>query len=210
MKRNWLADQKPLASYLTRLVKVYSESPMMLVIFPEGTLVSRETRPFSERYAKKMEIDDLKNVLLPRSTGLRFCLDKLQSGVEYVYDFTIGYEGIPPPPEDAYGQDFFTLRSVYFLGQSPVRVHLHLRRFALRDMPLKEEDGPAFDKWLRDRWTEKDHLLDAFYKDQQFAVGKDGKRQYIRTNTRHLYECLHLVGWGVPWLAAYVIYRLCR
>jgi len=35
----------------------------------------------------------MKYTLLPRSTGLFFCLQQLQGTVEWVYDCTIAYEG---------------------------------------------------------------------------------------------------------------------
>jgi lysophosphatidic acid acyltransferase/lysophosphatidylinositol acyltransferase len=35
--------------------------------------------------------------------------------------------------------------------------HIHVRRYAIQDLPKEEE---KLGLWLRERWVEKDHLLD--------------------------------------------------
>jgi hypothetical protein len=64
---------------------------------PEGTLVSPLTRPPSEAYAKKQGIEDCRHLLLPRSTGLLFCLRSLSPRIPdlKLVDLTIGYPGVP-------------------------------------------------------------------------------------------------------------------
>lgn len=68
---------------------------MWLMIFPEGTNLSDNGRNASARYAEKAGLQDLRHLLLPRATGLRFCLENLMGSVEWVYDCTVAYEGIP-------------------------------------------------------------------------------------------------------------------
>jgi 1-acyl-sn-glycerol-3-phosphate acyltransferase len=69
--------------------------PMWLVIFPEGTNLSANTRNGSKSWAEKNNIPDMRHQLLPRSTGLLFCLQQLGDTIEWVYDCTVGYEGGP-------------------------------------------------------------------------------------------------------------------
>ena len=69
--------------------------PMWLMIFPEGTNLSANTRKKSKAYADKAGLQDMKHQILPHSTGLQFCLQELGDTVEWVYDCTIAYEGIP-------------------------------------------------------------------------------------------------------------------
>lgn len=69
--------------------------PMWLLIFPEGTNLSSNGREASERWAKKSSQADLRHALLPRSTGLFFCLQELKETTEWVYDCTMAYEGVP-------------------------------------------------------------------------------------------------------------------
>lgn len=70
---------------------------MALLLYPEGTLVSALTRPKSKAYAEKMGIEDMKNLLIPRSTGLLYCLRTLSTVVPdlSLYDITLGYPGVP-------------------------------------------------------------------------------------------------------------------
>jgi lysocardiolipin and lysophospholipid acyltransferase len=45
-------------------------------------------------------------------------------------------------------------------------IHMHWRRFSMSTIPVKDEK--AFDLWLRDRWAEKDKLLEYFTKNGEF------------------------------------------
>jgi lysocardiolipin and lysophospholipid acyltransferase len=69
--------------------------PMWLLIFPEGTNLSDNGRDSSKRWADKNGIADLQHCMLPRSTGLVYCLSELEKTVEYMYDCTVAYEGVP-------------------------------------------------------------------------------------------------------------------
>jgi lysocardiolipin and lysophospholipid acyltransferase len=164
MARKWEQDRPRLAHRLKQLAKS-KDDPMWLLIFPEGTNLSPNTRPKSEAYAKKEDIQHPKHALLPRSTGLRFCLQNLSSSVHWLYDCTLAYEGVP---EDGYPQDYYTLRSLYFEGRPPSGVHMHWRKFPVDQIPLGEDQTEQFEKWIRDRWSEKDVLLDHFYKYGKF------------------------------------------
>lgn len=68
--------------------------PMWLLLFPEGTNISTNGRAKSKAWAEKSGQKDLQHCLLPRSTGLHFCLDELKDTVEWVYDCTLTYEGV--------------------------------------------------------------------------------------------------------------------
>lgn len=64
-------------------------------------------------------------------------------------------------------------------GQPPASVNMYWRRFRVDSIPI---DKPAlFDRWLRDRWTEKDMLLSVYHRtgrfpaDTGFYKGTDGK-----------------------------------
>ena len=107
MARNWAKDKARLQHRLQKLVKgrhggpmsgisrIKSLDPMWLIIFPEGTNLSANTRNQSQRWADKQGIKNLEHQLLPRSTGLLYCLQELKDTVDWVYDCTLAYEGIP-------------------------------------------------------------------------------------------------------------------
>ncbi|EWC47699.1 hypothetical protein DRE_02899 [Drechslerella stenobrocha 248] len=161
LARKWETDQKRFQHRLQHLAardrKPEDRSPMWLLIFPEGTNMCPSAKAASKKYAEKMGIKDNQHVLLPRITGLQYCLQQLDSSVEWLYDCTMAYEGIP---RDKYGQDIFTLRAQYLQGRPPKSVNLHFRRFRISNIPYN--DTPSFDKWMRDRWAEKDEMMETY------------------------------------------------
>lgn len=79
---------------MSRLADAKALDPMWLLIFPEGTNLSRNTRKASVAWAKKSGRQDFKHLLLPRTRGLQYCLEELGSTVEWVYDCTLAYSGV--------------------------------------------------------------------------------------------------------------------
>lgn len=102
MSRKMSTDQPRLAYRLGKLKERHTApdgrtflNPMWLMLFPEGTNLSGNGRRKSAAWAKKAGLQDHEHVLLPRSTGMLFCLRELKGTVDYVYDCTVAYEGIP-------------------------------------------------------------------------------------------------------------------
>ena len=163
LARNWEEDQRTFKKHLGRLNK--PNDPMWLIIFPEGTNLSKTTREKSKKWAEKNGLQDMKHQLLPRSTGLKFCLNELKDTTEWLYDCTIAYEGVPP---GQFGQDIFTLRSTFFEGRPPKSVNMHWRRFHIDSIPI--QNTKAFEVWLRNRWREKDYMLEYFNRNNRFPA----------------------------------------
>lgn len=102
MSRKMATDRPRLAYRLGKLKEKKTDpqgnkylDPMWLLLFPEGTNLSNNGRRKSAAWAAKQGLRDPDHVLLPRSTGIYFCLQELKDSVEYVYDCTVAYEGIP-------------------------------------------------------------------------------------------------------------------
>jgi 1-acyl-sn-glycerol-3-phosphate acyltransferase len=101
MSRKMEVDQHRMAYRLQKLKqermvdgkKVFG--PMWLLLFPEGTNITNKAKKKSAEWAEKNEWKVPQHVLLPRSTGAMFCLKELKGTVEYIYDCTVAYEGIP-------------------------------------------------------------------------------------------------------------------
>lgn len=163
LARNWEEDQRTFKRHLGKLNK--ATEPMWLIIFPEGTNLSQTTREKSQKWAEKNGLQDMKHQLLPRSTGLKFCLNELKDTTQWLYDCTIAYEGVPP---GQFGQDIFTLRSTFFEGRPPKSVNMHWRRFRIDDIPI--QNTKAFEVWLRNRWREKDYMLEYFNRNNRFPA----------------------------------------
>ncbi|OJD23962.1 hypothetical protein ACJ73_04678 [Blastomyces percursus] len=171
MARKWISDKPRLQHRLEKLKAVHGEGrsgprvldPMWLLIFPEGTNLSRNTKRISDAYGAKQGIPPLRHQILPRSTGLFFCLQQLMGTVDWVYDCTVGYEG---PPKGSYPDAYFTIRSTYLKGRPPKVVNFYWRRFAIAEIPL--DDQKEFEAWIHKRWIEKDDLLELFYETGRF------------------------------------------
>jgi hypothetical protein len=163
LARNWEEDQRTFKRHLAQLNK--PNDPMWLIIFPEGTNLSATTREKSKKWAEKNNLKDMKHQLLPRSTGLRFCLNELSETTEWLYDCTIAYEGVPA---GQFGQDIFTLRASFFEGRPPKSVNMHWRRFHMDTIPI--QNTKAFEVWLRNRWREKDYMLEYFNRHGRFPA----------------------------------------
>ncbi len=157
------------------------------IFFPEGTNLAECTRVVSDIYAKKIAQPPMNNVLLPRSTGLRFLLEKLDAASngkdQYLYDCTIWYSGFD---KTEYGQDLYTLKSVYLYGtRYPSTISMYWRRFNIKDIPY--QDPQIFDQWLRDIYYEKDRLLDTCYEtngsfvDPSVSNSNDNQVKEIKT-----------------------------
>ncbi|KAF2273862.1 acyltransferase-domain-containing protein [Westerdykella ornata] len=172
LSRKWAKDKERFQYRLRKLNSSHSGpmsgthtlDPMWLLIFPEGTNLSANGRKSSKAWADKNNIEDARHVMLPRSTGLHYCLAELRPTTEWMYDCTVAYEGIPV---GEYGQDIFTIKSSYLEGRPPKSIHIHWRRFATKDIPTDEK---AFSDWLLKRWREKDDLMEYFHQHNRFPA----------------------------------------
>ncbi|KAJ8329833.1 hypothetical protein O5D80_002026 [Batrachochytrium dendrobatidis] len=197
MARKWSKDKPTLQFNLTRAKN--DKLPIWLLIFPEGTVITDDTRSKSQAYAKKADIsDNPDNVLIPRSTGLYNSLLLLQPDVEYLYDFTIGYSGLA---EHDCPYDMYPTTKVFFEGRGPKQIHVHVDKFkivtlpgfaiaegaesetkAVEGNPMDGDTNPEFSLWLRKRFLEKDELLRQFYKHGSFPEQSHegiGKREVM-------------------------------
>lgn len=168
LSRKWEQDRYKFKQHLDHLKN--PKDPMWLLIFPEGTNLSDVTRQKSAKWAEKNGVPDMKHQLLPRSTGLQFCLQELRASTNWLYDCTIAYEGVP---KGMYGQDIYTLKSSLFEGRPPKSVNMYFRRFKIADIPYQDDE--AFSRWLVNRWREKDYMLDYFYKFGNFPAEDPAK-----------------------------------
>jgi len=198
LARSWASDRVQLATDLSALghQAEQEDNPMTLILYPEGTLVSRDTRPISKKFADKMGIPDMANLLLPRSTGLHYSLRSLGTRIPslHLIDLTIVYPGIPA---FKYGQSYYSLRSIFFDRVPPPVIHVHLRVFNIQDVPIgdisasnrtvipngtsngqvevdiPEKEKEKFDLWLRELWRDKDQLITRFLATGHFTEKPD-------------------------------------
>ncbi len=145
LKRDWSRDRSSIERTFRTLVNEHI--PAWMVIFAEGTRITPAKLARSTAFASQRGWTPTKHVLLPRPKGFAAAIEGLRSHVSAVYDFTIGYTGGIP-----------TLRQ--YVSGAVRQVHLHVRRFAIESLPAARHD---LEQWVRDRFVEKDALLDHFY-----------------------------------------------
>ncbi|KAJ7071291.1 acyltransferase-domain-containing protein [Mycena amicta] len=230
LARSWVSDRAKLSTHLSALGKAaeQEDNPFVFFLYPEGTLVSKDTRPISKKFADKTGIDDMTNMLLPRSTGLHYSLRSLAPRIRdlKLIDITTVYPGIPPL---RYGQDYYTLRSVFFNGVPPPAIHMHLRMFdvatevpigdlsktnsavlpdskAAVEVDIPESEKDAFDVWLRELWQEKDESITRWFDASSFA-----KESFdIPLRLRHKRDILDAFAFFIPSGVEYVWARIRR
>ncbi|KAF2095096.1 acyltransferase-domain-containing protein [Rhizodiscina lignyota] len=227
LSRKWETDKPRIAHRLQKLNMTHPGpggkrhlSPMWLLIFPEGTNASENGRKKSKSWADKTGIEDARHVLLPRSTGLQFCLEELHETVDYIYDCTMAYEGVG---RSEYAQDIYTLYGLYFQGRRPKSVNLHWRRFLISEVPFN--DTEKFNAWILERWREKDEMIEQYLNTGRFpadnyedepkmnghAPGKEttSKKQgrFIETEVKPVNR-IEFLQMFVPWLAVALAFNV--
>ncbi|KAJ1836614.1 hypothetical protein LPJ63_000106 [Coemansia sp. RSA 2711] len=155
LKRKWADDKQTFKDHMQRIVA--HEDPAWLLIFPEGTVICEKRTAISDKYAEKMGLRRPEHTLLPRVSGSRVCLSQLRPRIEYLYDLTIGYEGLKSGdiPENEYG-----LVSMYGKCVYPREIHIHVKRYPVADIPDDEE---GFSQWMHNVFVEKDKRMAKYY-----------------------------------------------
>ncbi|KAI8337434.1 acyltransferase-domain-containing protein [Chlamydoabsidia padenii] len=166
VKRKLASDKTIIVDNLKRSQK--DKRPLWLLVYPEGTIISENTRKKSKDYAEKNDLKDTRYTLLPRSSGLHLCIESLGDSVEWLYDLTIGYCGVKIGD---YPENVYTMGNIFFYNKQPKEIHVHVRRFLVKDIPV--QDKAAFDQWMYQRWVEKDDLMAHFYKEGRFPGTKN-------------------------------------
>ena len=150
LKRDWSSDK----SYIDKTFRKFidEEIPIWTISFVEGTRVTEKKISKSQEYAEKAGLKKLKHVLIPRTKGFVATVLGLKDHIDAIYDVTIGYEK--------------GVSNLWQWCEGYVRkVHIDVRRFSKSELPSDEKE---LDLWLKQRFAEKDKLLEKFYKTGSF------------------------------------------
>uniref|UniRef100_A0A673HW31 Acyltransferase C-terminal domain-containing protein n=1 Tax=Sinocyclocheilus rhinocerous TaxID=307959 RepID=A0A673HW31_9TELE len=130
------------------------KEPLQLLLFPEGTDLTENTRARSDEFAEKNGLPKYEYVLHPRTTGFTFIVDTLRKGdnLDAVHDITVAYPQNIPQTERH-----------LLLGLFPREIHFHVRRFSAACLPSSAEQ---LQRWCQERWREKEQRLCAFYRSE--------------------------------------------
>ncbi len=143
--RDWMADREAIRKTFSRIVD--DKVPVYLVSFVEGTRLTLPKLDAAQDYARAHGLRPPVHTLVPRTKGFVASVEGLRGHIDAVYDLTIGYDDAVP--------------SLWqYLKGLVRRIHVHVRRFPVADLPHSADD---LRQWLLDRWREKDDLLEHFY-----------------------------------------------
>ncbi|XP_036006459.1 lysocardiolipin acyltransferase 1 isoform X3 [Fundulus heteroclitus] len=160
IQRRWEMDKKHLENMLDYFCDI--REPLQLLLFPEGTDLTENTRAKSDAFAALNNLPKMEYVLHPRSTGFTFIVDRLRKGdnLDAVHDITVAYPKNIPQTERH-----------LILGQFPREIHFHVRRYPVSSLPSSSSE---LESWCRARWAEKEIRLRDFYSGQPRAFDREG------------------------------------
>ncbi len=151
VKRDWASDAETIRETFARIND--GDVPIWLISFSEGTRMTPGKLAAAQAFAKERGLREPKHVLVPRPKGFSASIQGLRGHLDAVYDVTIGYiDGVPSLWQ-------------YVRGMAPL-AHMHVRRFPIDALP---EDSEDLDNWLRERFHEKDDLLEGYYANGSFT-----------------------------------------
>lgn len=153
--RRWEVDKERLSKTLNYLIAL-NKKPQLL-IFPEGTDLTKTSKIKSDNYAKKNNLSLYDYTLHPKTTGFTYLVRHLQNAnfLDAVYDLTIAYpDNIPQSEVDL------------VKGKLPKEVHFHIKRIESSDIPKDEEELRL---WLENKWKNKENVLKKFSIEKTFG-----------------------------------------
>jgi len=156
LKRDWNQDRVTMDSMMDYFKSIKDEGPKQILLFPEGTNLTQESRAKSEQYAKKNNLKTYKHVLHPRTAGFVHLVHGMleRKNLSAVYDCTIAYPDLIPHRE-----------TDVIRGNIPKRVNLHIVRYPLPQVPTT---FVGLEKWVQELWAQKEALLTRFDESKEF------------------------------------------
>lgn len=171
LKRDWQKDQQSILETFADIKN--TKLPIWLVSFVEGSRITTKKLKSSQEFAKSRNLPVLEHVLLPRVKGFIATVNSLRdSQITHVYEVTLGYSNKDNGDGSSVNAHPLTLLDVFLKNHHGRRLFVHVRRYALKDLP-KDEEGLT--QWCYDRYKEKDDLLKNLKATGSFA-GKDKER----------------------------------
>ncbi|XP_027706324.1 lysocardiolipin acyltransferase 1 [Vombatus ursinus] len=147
--RRWKDDKSHFENMLNYFCDI--QEPLQLLIFPEGTDLTENSKAKSNEFAEKNGLEKYEYVLHPRTTGFTFVVECLKEGnnLDAIHDITVAYPHNIPQTEKH-----------LLSGNFPKEIHFHISRYPLETLPDSKEELQV---WCHKRWQEKEERLRAFY-----------------------------------------------
>mmetsp|Transcript_6148 Transcript_6148/g.18567 ORF Transcript_6148/g.18567 Transcript_6148/m.18567 type:complete len:364 (-) Transcript_6148:3924-5015(-) len=192
IRRTSQRAQNAFARTFEQLVNPRAKRPFWIVSYLEGTRLTPSKLAEAQDFAKKRDLNVLRNVLQPRTKGFSMITTGLEDNLDAVYDLTLGYQSDENLNTIPSFEEVLTIPS---LGKNRT-VKVHQRRIDARSVPRDEEGIKQF---VYDLYDEKDQLLEFFKKNGKFS----GKPiSWKRMSFLHSTACY----WSVVLLGVLILY----
>lgn len=112
------------------------------------------------------------------SLSTRLCFVAV-STIQWILDITIAYPKGDP----------IDLATIVFGHRAPCKTTLFYRLYPCKDVP---QDNESLTQWVFDRWSEKEKMLEAFYKTGKFPAGESPERGQLIEQDILRFVILHL------------------
>eukprot|EP00547_Thalassionema_nitzschioides_P000265 CAMPEP_0194215064 /NCGR_PEP_ID=MMETSP0156-20130528/16576_1 /TAXON_ID=33649 /ORGANISM="Thalassionema nitzschioides, Strain L26-B" /LENGTH=442 /DNA_ID=CAMNT_0038943483 /DNA_START=340 /DNA_END=1668 /DNA_ORIENTATION=+ len=178
-ENNYVEEREDLFSLLKSFAETQG-TPVHLLLFPEGwslhgTKDRKSVLAKSNDFAKREGRPQLKQLLLPRTTGFNACLESLREASPVVYDVTMAYQGYNVLESRSLNSDDdstimpkVSLRSLWRVLRKPGReIYVRIKKYSMEEV-LRDAS------WMDKQWAEKDRLLNHFSRHQQFPADNRG------------------------------------
>ncbi|XP_078505983.1 lysocardiolipin acyltransferase 1 isoform X1 [Lissotriton helveticus] len=181
--RKWEEDKHHFEEMLDYFCDI--KEPLQLLIFPEGTDLTANTKARSDEFAEKNGLQKYDYVLHPRTTGFTFIVDRLREGqnLDAIHDITVAYPRNIPQTEKH-----------LLNGNFPREIHFHVKRYPVETLPASREE---LMQWCQERWQEKEDRLRTFYeRDKYFDATGRSIIPPCKSELRVLFvKCISLLYW---------------
>ncbi|XP_050804559.1 lysocardiolipin acyltransferase 1 isoform X1 [Gopherus flavomarginatus] len=196
IQRKWEDDKNHFENMLDYFCDI--REPLQLLIFPEGTDLTANTKARSNEFAEKNGLRKYKYVLHPRTTGFTFVVERLREGnnLDAIHDITVAYpQNIPQTEKHLLNGNF------------PKEIHFHVHRYPVQTLPTSREE---LQLWCQKRWEEKEERLQLFYEGEKyFDVTGRSIIPPCKSELRVLVvKCISLLYWTLFTLAMFVLLYL--
>ncbi|XP_048951915.1 lysocardiolipin acyltransferase 1 isoform X3 [Canis lupus baileyi] len=181
--RKWKDDK----SHFEDMIDYFCDirEPLQLLIFPEGTDLTENSKARSNDFAEKNGLQKYEYVLHPRTTGFTFVVDRLREEWKvtvsmnednfFLKVFMVISKQIKLKMTGrnldavhditvAYPHNIPQTERHLLLGDFPKEIHFHVRRYPVDALPTSAED---LQLWCHRRWEEKEERLRSFYQGEK-------------------------------------------
>jgi lysocardiolipin and lysophospholipid acyltransferase len=142
LNRKWESDSIEMTNFIDYYKKI--DKNVWILLFPEGTDFTANTKNKSDTFAKKNNLKIYENLLVPRHRGLIHLYDNMKERkmMDSIFDVTVAYDR---PIENEI--------ELLFKGKFPKYINFYID--VVNNEILSEE-------WLYKRWELKESMIKRF------------------------------------------------